>query len=66
MRRKVDIHEFLYVGKVVRIITGRGKHSVNGVGVLGPAVRNALTSDGWIVDTVDGGLIVRGLAGSSH
>lgn len=55
-----------FSGNVVRIITGRGKHSANGVGVLGPAVRNALTSDGWIVDTVDGGLIVRGLTGPSH
>ncbi|PIL25160.1 hypothetical protein GSI_13049 [Ganoderma sinense ZZ0214-1] len=55
-----------FSGKSVKIITGRGKHSVNGVGVLGPAVRNALTSDGWIVDTVDGGLIARGLTSSSH
>ncbi|KAI1793497.1 hypothetical protein LXA43DRAFT_1001009 [Ganoderma leucocontextum] len=54
-----------FSGKVVRIITGRGKHSLNGIGVLGPAVRNALTSDGWIVDTVDGGLIVRGPTGPS-
>ena len=54
------------VDKVVRIITGRGKHSANGVGVLGPAVKNALTSDGWIIDTVDGGLIVRGLSRLSH
>ena len=48
-------------GKVVRIITGRGNHSRNGVAVLRPAVKNALTSDGWIVDTCDGGLVVRGM-----
>ncbi|EJF64082.1 hypothetical protein DICSQDRAFT_178599 [Dichomitus squalens LYAD-421 SS1] len=46
--------------KPVKIITGRGNHSSNGVGVLGPAVKNALVSDGWIVDTIDGGLVVRG------
>ncbi|KAI8981208.1 Smr-domain-containing protein [Trametes punicea] len=44
----------------LKIITGRGSHSRNGVAVLGPAVKNALTADGWLVDTCDGGLIVRG------
>jgi len=44
----------------LRIITGRGTHSVNGVGVLKPAVRNALVRDGWNVGVWDGGLVVRG------
>ncbi|KAI0358017.1 Smr-domain-containing protein [Trametes cingulata] len=46
--------------KPLRVITGRGNHSRNGVGVLGPAVKNALTSEGWLVDTCDGCLVVRG------
>ncbi|KAF7795053.1 hypothetical protein EIP86_006197 [Pleurotus ostreatoroseus] len=46
--------------KPLKIITGRGNHSVNGVGVLKPAVQAALTSDGWTVSKFDGGLVVRG------
>ncbi|KAL1940805.1 hypothetical protein VTO73DRAFT_7846 [Trametes versicolor] len=46
--------------KALKVITGRGNHSRNGVGVLGPAVRNALITDGWVVDTCDGGLVIRG------
>ncbi|KAH9943824.1 hypothetical protein B0H21DRAFT_747733 [Amylocystis lapponica] len=48
--------------KPLYIITGRGKHSVNGVGVLGPAVKSALADEGWTVGKWDGGLIVRGRA----
>ena len=48
-------------GKPIEIITGRGNHSRNGVGVLGPAVRNALTADGWVFDTHPGGVIIRGM-----
>ncbi|KAI0642110.1 Smr-domain-containing protein [Trametes meyenii] len=48
--------------KPLRVITGRGNHSRNGVGVLGPAVKNAIVSDGWLVDTCEGGLIIRGRA----
>lgn len=44
----------------LKIITGRGTHSVNGVGVLKPAVRNALVRGGWNVGVWDGGLVVRG------
>ncbi|KIP02736.1 hypothetical protein PHLGIDRAFT_32083 [Phlebiopsis gigantea 11061_1 CR5-6] len=44
----------------LKIITGRGKHSTNGVGVLGPAVSNALHEAGWNVAKFDGGLTVRG------
>lgn len=44
----------------LKIITGRGKHSTNGVGVLGPAVGNALLEAGWNVAKFDGGLTVRG------
>ena len=47
-------------GKEIKIITGRGTHSLNGVGVLGPAVKNALAEDGWIVRTLQGGLLVTG------
>ena len=46
--------------KPLHIITGRGTHSVGGVGVLKPAVKSALSGDGWIVGTWDGGLVVRG------
>ena len=49
-------------GKPLRIITGRGKHSMNGISVLSPAVKNALIADGWRVDTFDGGVMVRGRA----
>jgi hypothetical protein len=48
--------------KPLTIITGRGKHSVNGVSVLKPTVKNALIQDNWIVGTWDGGLTVRGKA----
>ncbi|KAF9219707.1 hypothetical protein BS17DRAFT_821355 [Gyrodon lividus] len=44
----------------LRIITGRGTHSANGVGVLKPAVRSALLRDRWNVGVWDGGLVVRG------
>ena len=44
----------------LRIITGRGTHSANGVGVLKPAIRNALVKDRWNVGVWDGGLVVRG------
>ncbi|TDL24102.1 hypothetical protein BD410DRAFT_786798 [Rickenella mellea] len=46
------------------IITGRGSHSSNRVGVLGPAVKNVLDAEGWVVSKWDGGLVVRGK--SSH
>jgi len=46
--------------KPFKIITGRGSHSVNQVGVLKPAIRKALIEDGWNVGTWDGGLIIRG------
>lgn len=45
--------------KPLKIITGRGKHSLNQVGVLKPAVRKALVEDGWSVGSWDGGLVVR-------
>ncbi|KAF9460544.1 hypothetical protein BDZ94DRAFT_1299845 [Collybia nuda] len=47
-------------GKPLKIITGRGSHSVNQVSVLKPAVKKALVEDGWIVGAWDGGLVVRG------
>ncbi|KAG6840206.1 hypothetical protein C0991_008179 [Blastosporella zonata] len=47
-------------GKPLKIITGRGSHSVNQVGVLKPAVKKALLEDNWSVGLWDGGLVVRG------
>ncbi|KII87287.1 hypothetical protein PLICRDRAFT_42932 [Plicaturopsis crispa FD-325 SS-3] len=49
--------------KPLKIITGRGTHSTNRVGVLKPAVKAALTEQGWNVGTWDGGLVVRGRNG---
>jgi len=49
--------------KPLTIITGRGIHSVNGVGVLRPAVRIALEEDGWYIGAWDGGLFVKGKKG---
>ncbi|KAH9848066.1 Smr-domain-containing protein [Lenzites betulinus] len=61
VREYLSEHGATYA-KPLRVITGRGSHSRNGVGVLGPAVRNALTSEGWLVDTCEGGLMIRGRA----
>jgi len=44
----------------LRIITGRGAHSSNGIGVLRPALKNRLTELGWHVSLLDGGLVVHG------
>ncbi|KAF8999128.1 hypothetical protein BDQ17DRAFT_1361382 [Cyathus striatus] len=44
----------------LKIITGRGSHSVNQVSVLKPAVKKALVEDGWNVGSWDGGLVIRG------
>ncbi|KAL1742121.1 hypothetical protein HDZ31DRAFT_43920, partial [Schizophyllum fasciatum] len=46
--------------KPVKIITGKGTHSLNRVSVLKPVVRKALLDDGWSVGSWDGGLIVNG------
>lgn len=46
--------------KPLRIITGRGAHSVNKKSVLKPALRNVLHDDGWLVSEWTGGLDVRG------
>ncbi|KAL4252908.1 hypothetical protein ABKN59_003584 [Abortiporus biennis] len=46
--------------KPLKIITGRGLHSVNGVGVLAPSVKAALERDGWNVTTWQAGLVVKG------
>lgn len=48
------------LAKPLKVITGRGRHSVNGVGVLGPAVKAALVGEGWNVGTWEAGLVVRG------
>jgi len=47
-------------GKPLKIITGKGAHSVNKVSVLKPAIRRALVEAGWAVSSWDGGLVVRG------
>lgn len=44
----------------LRVITGRGAHSANGIGVLRPALKNRLTELGWNVNLFDGGLVVHG------
>lgn len=44
----------------LKIITGRGTHSVNHVSVLKPRIREALSKDGWSVGVWEGGVIVRG------
>ncbi|KAG6896668.1 hypothetical protein C0992_006802 [Termitomyces sp. T32_za158] len=46
--------------KPLKIITGRGTHSVNQVSVLKPTIKKALLEDNWSVGTWDGGLVVRG------
>src|ERR1700691_4807479 len=48
------IVQYVHVAKPLKIITGRGKHSVNRIGVLKPAVRTALMADGWFVSMWDG------------
>ncbi|KAL1710835.1 hypothetical protein EV121DRAFT_192061 [Schizophyllum commune] len=46
--------------KPVKIITGKGTHSLNRVSVLKPVVRKALLDEGWSVSSWDGGLAVNG------
>ncbi len=51
---------FLRTGKTLKIITGRGAHSVNQVAVLKPALKKSLVQEGWDVGSWEAGLIVRG------
>ena len=51
---------FFQIEKPLEIITGRGTHSVNKIGVLKPAIKKALVEEGWSVGSWDGGLIVHG------
>jgi len=44
----------------LKIITGRGAHSVGQESVLKPALQKTLIEDGWSVSTWDAGLTVRG------
>lgn len=46
--------------KPLQIVTGRGTHSANGVGVLRPALKNKLTELGWDVSLFHAGLVVHG------
>jgi hypothetical protein len=50
----------IITAKPLKIITGRGTHSVGHVSVLKPALRKALVEDGWNITSWDGGLVVRG------
>ncbi|KAI5204424.1 hypothetical protein E4T39_03497 [Aureobasidium subglaciale] len=43
-----------------RIITGVGRHSAGGKGVLGPAVKKGLEQDGWRVEVNSGAITVKG------
>ncbi|KAH0158970.1 hypothetical protein KCU67_g7307, partial [Aureobasidium melanogenum] len=43
-----------------RIITGVGRHSAGGKGVLGPAVKKGLEQDGWRLEINSGAITVRG------
>ncbi|KAF1997290.1 hypothetical protein P154DRAFT_622568 [Amniculicola lignicola CBS 123094] len=45
-----------------RIVTGLGRHSEGGRGVLGPAVGKVLIKEGWKVEFATGELVVSGLA----
>ena len=44
----------------VRIITGKGRHSKDGKGVLGPGVVKMLRGEGWRVEVGSGWVEVRG------
>ncbi|KAJ6485630.1 hypothetical protein C8R45DRAFT_869895 [Mycena sanguinolenta] len=64
----VIVNEILREGewsldKPLKIITGRGSHSVGQVSVLKPALKKALEEDGWLVGTWDAGVTVRGRRG---
>ncbi|TFK63253.1 hypothetical protein BDN72DRAFT_902557 [Pluteus cervinus] len=48
------------LSKTLKIITGRGTHSVNQVAVLKPALKKSLVQDGWDVGSWEAGLVVRG------
>lgn len=43
-----------------RIVTGAGKHSKGGKGVLGPAVKKSLEKDGWNIEPAGGEILVKG------
>jgi len=43
-----------------RIVTGAGKHSKGGKGVLGPAVKKLLENNGWRIESSTGEILVKG------
>lgn len=47
------------------IITGVGNHSKNRVGVIGPAVQNALEGEGWRTSKRPGAIVVSGAKNTS-
>ncbi|KAL5492435.1 hypothetical protein ACEPAI_3882 [Sanghuangporus weigelae] len=58
--REVLAEGWVSPARPLRIITGRGSHSSNGVAVLGPAVKKALEGEGWNIGKWNGGLSIRG------
>ncbi|KAG8981655.1 hypothetical protein FRB93_008500 [Tulasnella sp. JGI-2019a] len=46
--------------QALTLITGRGNHSKGGVGVIGPAVQNALEAEGWQTSKRPGAILVTG------
>ena len=44
----------------MKLVTGRGSHSVGGIAVLGPAVYDALKNDGWNASKSPGFVLVHG------
>ena len=55
-----DQSSLFHVDRQLRIITGAGKHSRGGIGVLLPAVYKQLTHEGWDVRKFEAGIIVSG------
>lgn len=48
------------LGESLRVVVGKGKHSVGGKAKLGPAVQKALCAEGWRVEVEEAVLVVVG------
>ncbi|KAF8625039.1 hypothetical protein AX17_006953 [Amanita inopinata Kibby_2008] len=58
---KEELQQHYYSpARPLKIITGRGSHSVNQVSVLKPAIKKTLEEDGWSFAVWESGLVVRG------
>ena len=53
-----SIFQTEFPARPLKVITGKGSHSVNGIGILNPAIRNALRLDGWNLIQRDGEILV--------